>query len=171
MPTISVTEARSNLYKLLEEVNESSSPLLITNKNGKNCYLIGEEDFNAILETMYLNSVEGLADLIISEGKTPYSEAVSSDDLDWQFMAFRTLLTKQAVKDLDKLKHAGLSQKAKQIVDSLKVNPYCLPYEKLVGNLKGFYSKRINIQHRIVYKVDEEEKVVLVVSMWSHYGD
>lgn len=86
-------------------------------------------------------------------------------------MAFRTLLTKQAVKDLDKLKHAGLSQKAKQIVDSLKVNPYCLPYEKLVGNLKGFYSKRINIQHRIVYKVDEEEKVVLVVSMWSHYGD
>ena len=83
MPTISVTEARSNLYKLLEEVNNSSSPLLITNKNGKNCYLIGEEDFNAILETMYLNSQEGLADLIISEGKTPYSEAVSSDDLDW----------------------------------------------------------------------------------------
>ena len=86
-------------------------------------------------------------------------------------MAFRTLLTKQAVKDLDKLKQAGLSQKAKQIVDSLKDNPYCLPYEKLVGNLKGFYSKRINIQHRIVYKVDEEEKIVLVVSMWSHYGD
>ena len=86
-------------------------------------------------------------------------------------MAFRTLLTKQAVKDLDKLKQAGLSQKAKQIVDSLKDNPHCLPYEKLVGNLKGFYSKRINIQHRIVYKVDEEEKVVLVVSMWSHYGD
>ena len=50
MPTISVTEARSNLYKLLEEVNETSSPLLITNKNGKNCYLIGEEDFNALLE-------------------------------------------------------------------------------------------------------------------------
>ena len=86
-------------------------------------------------------------------------------------MAFRTLLTKQAVKDLDKLKQAGLSQKAKKIVDSLKDNPYCLPYEKLVGNLKGFYSKRINIQHRIVYKVDEEEKIVLIVSMWSHYGD
>ena len=83
MPTISVTEARSNLYKLLEEVNESSSPLLITNKNGKNCYLIGEEDFNAILETMYLNSVDGLADLIIKEGKTPYDEAVSPDDLEW----------------------------------------------------------------------------------------
>lgn len=86
-------------------------------------------------------------------------------------MAYKTLLTKQAVKDLAKLKQASLSQKAKQIVDSLKDNPYNLPYEKLVGNLKGFYSKRINIQHRIVYKVDEEEKVVLIVSMWSHYGD
>ena len=83
MPTISVTEARANLYKLLEEVNNESSPLLITNKNGKNCYLIGEADFNAILETMYLNSVEGLADLIIAEGKTPYNEAVPADDLDW----------------------------------------------------------------------------------------
>ena len=83
MSTISVTEARSNLYKILEEVNESSSPLLITNKNGKNCYLIGEDDFNAILETMYLNSIEGLADSIIKEGKTPYNEATNSDDLDW----------------------------------------------------------------------------------------
>ena len=86
-------------------------------------------------------------------------------------MTYKTLLTKQAVKDLDKLKQASLSQKDKQIVDSLKDNPYCLPYEKLLGNLKGFYSKRINIQHRIVYRVDEEEKVVLIVSMWSHYGD
>ena len=86
-------------------------------------------------------------------------------------MAFRTLLSKQAIKDLEKLKQSGLSKKAKLIVDSLKENPYCLPYEKLVGNLKGFYSKRLNIQHRIVYKVDEEEKVVLIVSMWTHYGD
>ena len=86
-------------------------------------------------------------------------------------MAFRTLLSKQAVKDLEKLKQSGLSKKAKLIVDSLKENPYCLPCEKLVGNLKGFYSKRLNIQHRIVYKVDEEEKVVLIVSMWTHYGD
>ena len=83
MPTISVTEARSNLYKLLEQVNNSSTPLLITNKNGKNGYLIGEEDFNAILETMYLNSIEGLVESIISEGKTPYNQATDADDLDW----------------------------------------------------------------------------------------
>ena len=83
MPTISVTEARSNLYKLLESVNENSTPLLITNKNGKNAYLIGEEDFNAILETMYLNSIDGLADSIIEEGKTPYNEATKADDVKW----------------------------------------------------------------------------------------
>ena len=83
MATISVTEARSNLYKIMEEVNSNSSPLLITNQNGKNCYLIGEEDFNALLETIYLNSVEGLAESIIKEGKTPYKDAVNADDLEW----------------------------------------------------------------------------------------
>ena len=83
MATISVTEARSNLYKIFEEVNKSSCPLLVTNKNGKNCYLIGEEDFNAILETLYLNSVEGLVESIIKEGKTPYKDATNADDLDW----------------------------------------------------------------------------------------
>ena len=83
MPSISVTQARSNLYKLLEEVNETSSPLLITNKNGRNCYLIGEDDFNSILETMSINSIEGLADSIIKEGNTPYDEATNADDLEW----------------------------------------------------------------------------------------
>lgn len=81
MSTISVTEARANLYKLLEEVNNSSSPLLITNKNGKNCYLIGEDDFNAILETIYLNSIDGLAESIIKEGQTPYKDAIPVEEL------------------------------------------------------------------------------------------
>ncbi len=84
---------------------------------------------------------------------------------------YTVLLSRQAVKDLDFLKRVGLSKKAKTIIDSLKENPRCLPYEKLVGNLNGFFSKRINIQHRLVYKIDDVEKVVLVVSMWSHYGD
>ena len=83
MSTISITEARSNLYKIFEDVNESSSPLLITKKNGKNCYLISEDDLNALLETVYLNSVDGLAESIINEGKTPYEEATDADDLEW----------------------------------------------------------------------------------------
>lgn len=84
---------------------------------------------------------------------------------------FQVLLSKQAVKDLEKLKRAKLSAKAKAIVDSLKDNPRTLPYEKLIGNLNGFYSKRINVQHRLVYKIDDENKIVLIVSMWTHYGD
>lgn len=82
---------------------------------------------------------------------------------------YKVLLSDRAVKDLELLKRANLSKKAKQIVDSLKDNPYCLPYEKLVGNLKGLYSKRINIQHRLVYLIDDVNKVVLITSMWSHY--
>ena len=83
MPTINATDARANLYKLLEEVNETSTPLLITTKKGKNGYLIGEEDFNSLMETVYLNSIEGLAESIIKEGETPYDEATPADDLDW----------------------------------------------------------------------------------------
>ena len=83
MPTITITEARSNLYKLAEEVNSNSSPILLTNKNGKNCYLIGEEDFNAILETMYLNSEEGLADLLIERSNDSKENFVDVDKLDW----------------------------------------------------------------------------------------
>lgn len=83
---------------------------------------------------------------------------------------YRVLLSKQAVKDLEKLKRANLNKKAKAIVDSLKANPRCLPYEKLVGNLSGFYSKRINVQHRLVYSIDDKNMVVLIVSMWTHYG-
>ena len=83
MSSISVTEARANLYKLLEQVNDNSSPMLITNKNGKNCILIGEDDYNALLETVYLNSINGLAESIIKEGKTNYKDAINADDVDW----------------------------------------------------------------------------------------
>ena len=89
-------------------------------------------------------------------------------------------LTKQAVKDLKKLKAAGLSPKAKSLVDVVSRDPFVRPpaYEPLVGNLTGFYSRRINIQHRFVYKVDPEpfskdgvvfEGTVRVVRMWTHY--
>lgn len=68
--------------------------------------------------------------------------------------------TKQAVKDIEKLKLSGLSSKAKRIIEIMKVNPYQTPppYEKLVEDLAGLYSRRLNIQHRLVYEVFEEEK-------------
>ncbi len=84
---------------------------------------------------------------------------------------YKVILSKKAVKDIEKLKSAGLSNKAKNLVDLLKKNPYANPpsYEKLVGDLEGMYSRRINIKHRLVYTVDQEARLVKVLRMWSHY--
>ena len=84
---------------------------------------------------------------------------------------YSVTISKEALKDLPKLKSAGLSQKVKALTEILKINPYQKPppYEKLVGDLAGMYSRRINIKHRLVYKVDEDLKIVKVLSMWSHY--
>ena len=79
--------------------------------------------------------------------------------------------SKEAEKDKKLLKNAGLEERAKKLLNVLSVNPYQNPpsYEKLVGNLKGYYSRRINIQHRIVYRVYDEEKIVVIHTMWTHY--
>lgn len=81
------------------------------------------------------------------------------------------LFTKNAQKDKSKLKAAGLEKKAKALLTLLSDNPFTIPpsYEKLVGDLNGYYSRRINIQHRLVYRIDSENHIVIVHSMWSHY--
>ncbi|MEZ5581466.1 MAG: Txe/YoeB family addiction module toxin [Candidatus Competibacteraceae bacterium] len=79
--------------------------------------------------------------------------------------------TNQAKKDAKKLASSGLKSKAKELLDILAKNPYQNPppFEKLVGDLSGAYSRRINIQHRLVYQVLEIEKIVKVLRMWTHY--
>lgn len=79
--------------------------------------------------------------------------------------------TKRAQKDAKKLAAGGLKPKAEELLAILEQNPYENPpsYEKLKGDLQGAYSRRINIQHRLVYEVLEEERVVKVLSMWTHY--
>ena len=86
-------------------------------------------------------------------------------------MVYEVLFSKRAIKDRDLLKSAGLSEKARALCKILSANPFQNPppYEKLVGDLKGSYSRRINVQHRLVYEVDEEKKAVYVLRMWSHY--
>ncbi len=81
------------------------------------------------------------------------------------------IYTGQAGKDAKKIKNAGLKSKAEKLIGILKDNPFKSPprYEKLVGDLAGAYSRRINIQHRLVYAVDEKEKIVKVLRLWSHY--
>ena len=78
---------------------------------------------------------------------------------------------KKAVKEIEKLKMNKLDIKAKKLIDIIKENPYKNPppYEKLTGDLKDYYSRRINIQHRLVYQVIEKEKTVRILSMWTHY--
>jgi len=84
---------------------------------------------------------------------------------------WRVILSKKAVKDAKRLKEAGLKPEAESLLFLLSNNPFQTPpaYEKLVGNLKRYYSRRINIQHRLVYAVNTEEKVVHVLRMWTHY--
>ena len=79
--------------------------------------------------------------------------------------------TKTAVKDIPKLKAAHLDNKAKALIEVIRVNPYQSPpsYEKLVGEMQGLYSRRINVQHRLVYEVLEEMNTIKIVSLWTHY--
>jgi toxin YoeB len=84
---------------------------------------------------------------------------------------WRVVFTKRALKDAKKISAAGLRSKAETLLDILRENPYQTPppFEKLVGDLSGAHSRRINIQHRLVYQVLDDEKTVKVIRMWTHY--
>ncbi len=86
-------------------------------------------------------------------------------------MKWTGVYAKHALKDAKKLSAAGLKDKAQELLEVLAVDPFQNPpaYEKLVGDLDGAYSRRINIQHRLVYEVFKKERIVRVLRMWSHY--
>ena len=86
-------------------------------------------------------------------------------------MSWRLVYTKQAQKDAKRLSSSGLRPKAQELLDILAEDPFQKPpsFEKLVGDLSGAYSRRINIQHRLVYQVLDEERVIKVLRLWSHY--
>lgn len=84
---------------------------------------------------------------------------------------YRLIFTKQAEKDLKKARIAGLAPKIEKILDILRSNPFCKNprYEALTGDLKGYYSRRINIQHRIIYTIDKKKHIVAIFRAWTHY--
>lgn len=86
-------------------------------------------------------------------------------------MIWKLVYTRQAQKDAKKLKAAGLKPQTLKLLEVLKENPFKRPprYEKLVGDLSGAYSRRINIQHRLVYQIFKEKKVIKIIRMWTHY--
>jgi len=86
---------------------------------------------------------------------------------------YKILYSKLALKDAKKLVSSNLDKKAKELIEIIRKDPFQNPppYEKLVGNLNGSYSRRINIQDRLVYEVKEDQKKVRISRMWSHYGE
>ena len=86
-------------------------------------------------------------------------------------MTWKLVYTKQAQKDAKKLASSGLKPKAQELLALIAEDPYCKPppFERLVGDLAGAYSRRINFQHRLVYQVLEGDRVVKVLRLWSHY--
>ena len=86
-------------------------------------------------------------------------------------MSWEVIYAKHVLKDAQKLSASGLKGKAQELLATIEANPFQNPppYEKLVGDLSGAYSRRINIQHRLVYEVLQEQKIVKVLRMWSHY--
>ena len=86
-------------------------------------------------------------------------------------MSWSVVYAKQALKDAKKVKASGLKEKAQALLEVLESDPFQNPppFEKLVGDLSGAYSRRINIQHRLVYEVFPEQRMVRVLRMWTHY--
>ncbi len=86
-------------------------------------------------------------------------------------MNWTLIFSKQALKDAKRLKRANLWKNAEKLLEVLRLNPFQNPppYEKLVGDLEGVLSRRINIQHRLIYQLSKEEKTVRVLRMWTHY--
>ena len=84
---------------------------------------------------------------------------------------YRIVYRKQALKDLEKIKASNLKIKTKKLIDIIKENPFQNPppYEKLIGDLVGAYSRRINFQHRLIYQVLEKENTIKILRMWTHY--
>lgn len=86
-------------------------------------------------------------------------------------VVYKIVYRKKVIKDIPKIKSIGLGDKTKILIDLIKENPYQNPppYEKLVGDLEDAYSRRINIQHRLVYQIYEKEKIIKILSIWTHY--
>ncbi len=87
-------------------------------------------------------------------------------------MSYELVYTNQAKKDARKLKTTPLAEKARLLLEIIRENPFAdpPPFEALIGDLKGSYSRRINIQHRLVYQVIEDQKTIKVIRLWTHYG-
>lgn len=85
-------------------------------------------------------------------------------------LTWKIIFTNEAAKDKKKLeKHPLMLKKTKILLNLMQENPFVLPYEKLIGDFSGCYSRRINVQHRLIYQVYKSKKIIKILSMWEHY--
>ena len=168
MTTTTITNFRKNVFSIVQNTVRFNEPVNITTKDG-NAVMISEEDYLGIMETLNLTSIPGMREKLIEGLNTPLSDTIPEEEVEWS--VYKIVYTKTAVKDIPKLKTVRLDNKARALIEVLRENPYQTPpsYEKLVGDLLGLYSRRINHQHRLVYQVLEEENTVKIVSLWTHY--
>ena len=146
MTTLTASEARANLYRLIDQTAESHQPIHIAGKR-TSAVLLPSEDWKAIQETLHLLSVPGMRESIKQSMAEPLSE--SAKKVTWE-----VVFSRHALQDAKKLTSAGLRAKAEDLLAVIAADPFQnpRPYEKLVGNLSGAFSRRINIQHRLVLR-------------------
>ena len=166
MTNINITNFRKDIYELLEQTIKFNEPINITTKNG-NAVVISEEDYNGLMET-FIKCTR-------NERKTYKGKRNKNRRLCCRrrggMVVYKIVYTKDSIKDIEKLKGANLNKKVLALIEIIKNNPFQTPppYEKLVGDLQGLYSRRINIKHRLVYQILENVQTVKIVSMWTHY--
>ena len=164
METVTATKARSQLYRMIDSAGDE--PVLIAGKRN-NAVLVAEDDWKAIQETSLPPLRPRHARIDPPRPENPRRQMQSGA----QVVSWRLVYTTQAQKDAKKLAASSLKPKAQLLLAVIERNPFqnAPPYEKLVGDLAGAYSRRINIQHRLVYQVLEEVHTVKVLRMWTHY--
>jgi toxin YoeB len=166
MQTLTPTKF-TDVYDLIDQVTAGGTPVCLRGKGSHQVIVMSDAEYRGMLETLQIYSIPGLAESILDALHEPlenYSRMLDWDDLSAD-------VPPPIQKRRSKNSPLPPPKKCHALLQLIQHNPYAPhpPYEKLIGDLEGCLSRRINQQHRLVYKVDEKRKMILVVQMWGHY--
>lgn len=167
--TMNASEARKKFYQIMDEVNFGFGTVRIAKANGNNAVILSEKSWQEIMETLNIMDSPALTRDIIKgaeedfEDMKKYDPASGSD--------YDVYLSESSLEDLEYLKQKDLADQAEKLLNLICKDPFSehQQYEKLTGTLEGFYSRKINIHHRLIYKVYEDEKKIKVVKLCAYY--
>ncbi len=168
MPIMTATEARKNLYRLIDTVNESHDPVHIS---GKRCtaVLVSERDWHCVQEALHILSQKILRESLLEGVNTPLEDCTQEDSDDPVALFY----TEPARRDAKELNHAGFAEEVEQVLSVLRDDPYQMPppFGKLMGDFHQVCCRRISIQHRLLYEVLDDGKRVKILRMCSLYDN